>query len=383
MTLQELDQLTFAFADRYSMAISSAVDQIKQGNSDAAQRRIAHRIKLNGVLAVNDIVSSGDPYSEVLDLLVAVSLQAHVWIDDGRAMHVFGERAPILIRAMQQTSTEVWVLASRVLTQEQLEAVDLMLTTWSREHPDVEQVEFVKFDNFSGARAAGLVGELRSGGGLLAPLNETNQELKEYRRMAERAFWYSKRAPNIAGTQAEAATNEIMAAPEIGTLITSVQSLTATAERISNLAATLPTQVVAQVDAHQPQVMAALEALKQLVSTVTAMSADLRSTITTVDTLNSHIQPQPGAVPGRAFDVTEYTAMLSKTHEVLLSLNQLTSESEHLVTTERLKPLATVADERMERVFWYVFFALLWMFVLAVAYRIVVRLLPLRHGAGS
>lgn len=380
LTLEELDQLTFAFADRYSMAVSSAVDRIKQGNPDPAQRRIAHRIKLNGVLAVNDIVSGGDPYTEVLDLLVAVTLQARVWIDDGRAVRDFGERAPILIGALQQTSTEIWDLASRALTQEQLEAVDLMLNAWSRQHPDVEQVEYVKFDNFSGARAAGMVGELRSGGGLLAPLNETNQELKEYRRMAERAFWYSKRAPGIAGIQAEAATNEIMAAPEIGALIASVQSLTATADRMGNLAATLPAQVVAQVDARQPQVMAALEALTKLVGSVTAMSADLRSTIAAVDTLNGNMKPPADAPPARPFDVTEYTAMLAKTHDVLQSLNLLAGESERMMTSERLKPITAVADERMERVFWYVFFSLLWLFVLAVAYRIISVLLARRTG---
>ncbi len=381
LTLQELDQLTFAFADRYGMAISSAVDRIKQGNPDPAQRRIAHRIKLNGVLAVNDIVSGGDPYSEVLDLLVAVTLQAHVWIDDGRAVREFGERAPILIGALQQTSTEIWQLASRALTQEQLEAVDLMLNTWSRQHSDVEQVEFVKFDNFSGARAAGMVGELRSGGGLLAPLSETNQELKEYRRMAERAFWYSKRAPGIAGIQAEAATNEILAAPEIASLITSVKTLTATADRVGGLAATLPAQIVAEVDARQPQVMAAIEAVKQLVGMATALSADLRSTIVAVDTLNGHTQPPPGTPPGRPFDVTEYTAMLAKTQEVLLSLSRLAGESERMTTPERLKPLTAVADERMERIFWYVFFSLLWLFVLAVSYRLVSTLISRRIGA--
>src|SRR5262245_32351380 len=73
VSIQELDRLTYGYADRYFMVISSAVDAIKRGNMDPVQRRLAHQIKLNGVLAMNDIVSSGDPYSETLDLVVAVT----------------------------------------------------------------------------------------------------------------------------------------------------------------------------------------------------------------------------------------------------------------------------------------------------------------------
>src|SRR5215471_5023960 len=56
VSIPELDQLTFGYADRYFMVISSAVDTVKRGNPDALQRRLAHQIKLNGVMAMNDIV---------------------------------------------------------------------------------------------------------------------------------------------------------------------------------------------------------------------------------------------------------------------------------------------------------------------------------------
>ncbi|MGC3961632.1 MAG: hypothetical protein QM813_28020 [Verrucomicrobiota bacterium] len=61
ISIQELDQLAYGYADRYFMVISSAVDAIKRGNMDPAQRRMAHQIKLDGVLSMNDIVSGNDP----------------------------------------------------------------------------------------------------------------------------------------------------------------------------------------------------------------------------------------------------------------------------------------------------------------------------------
>jgi hypothetical protein len=64
VSIQELDQLTYGYAERYFMVIGSAVDAIKRGNIDPAQRRLAHQIKLNGVLDMNDIVSGNDPYDK-------------------------------------------------------------------------------------------------------------------------------------------------------------------------------------------------------------------------------------------------------------------------------------------------------------------------------
>lgn len=222
ISIDELDHLTKGFADRYSMVVGSAVDLIKRNNNDATGRRIAHRIKLDGVLAVNDIVSGDDPYSEVLDLTVAVTLQSIVWIDENRASTTFGDRAPMLIRALHTMRREAWELAARAMTQDQLELLDLLILEWRRDHREVEQVAFVKFNDFAGSRAASLLIDLQSGGGMLAPLRETNVELRETRRLAERAFWYGKRGPSIAGIEAEAATNEILAAPEIGRLLVTI-----------------------------------------------------------------------------------------------------------------------------------------------------------------
>src|SRR5436190_3668326 len=92
LKIPELDQLTYGYADRYYMVISSAVDAIKRGNLDPVQRRSAHQIKLNGVLAMNDIVTAHDPYAKALDLVVSVTLESILLIDENRAERVFGDR---------------------------------------------------------------------------------------------------------------------------------------------------------------------------------------------------------------------------------------------------------------------------------------------------
>src|SRR5204863_3705915 len=181
----------------------------------------------------------------------ASSLESMRRIDEDRDEKVFGGRAPVLIHALRTARIEAWELAAKVLTQEQLELLDYIILEWRRTHPEIEQVAFVKFDNFAGTRSAGLLMELRAGGGFLAPLSEASQVMKDWGRLTERAFWYSKRAPNIAGIEAEGAVNEILAAPEIASLIQTAGRLGQTAESIPQLMEAERKAIFAELDARQ------------------------------------------------------------------------------------------------------------------------------------
>src|SRR5262245_36526981 len=311
VTLEEVDELTYGFADRYLMVITSAVDSIKRNNPDPEQRRLAHRIKLDGVLAVEDIASSPDPYAKVLDLVVSVTLQSMVWIDENRAEDVFGPRAPVLIRALREMREEAWQIAGRTLRQDQLETLDLLIGDWRRTHPQVDQVAFVKFDNFAGVRAIALTADLKTGTGLMAPAIEMTQEAREYRRLAERAFWYSKRAPNVAGIQAEAAMNEILSTPEAGSLSATMTQFGGTADRVGQLLDSLPTMF----DARQRQLAELMHSATDLLGTVNHLSASVDHTLLTLgetmrvadQIVGRYYKPDTSAAGGRPFDINDYT----------------------------------------------------------------------------
>ena len=397
LTLDELDQLTYAFADRYFMSISSAVDRLKQDNPDAGQRRTAHRIKVTGVLAMNDIASSQDPYSQVLNLLVAVTLQTKVWIDENHAEIVFGERGPILVQALIEMRRDVWRLGARVMTPDQMERLEFLISAWRREHPDQDQVSFVKFDEFAASKASNLANELRSGGGLLAPLSEATQELVEYRRLAERAFWYTKRAPSIAGIQAEAATNEIMASPEISNLIGDVERVTKTAENLDKKIA----QVIVAVTESGPQMAtttkdllgSVAEVLRETRLTIAQAESGLNTANTVLGPLmvkpkdgpsdaTSHEQP---ALPGRPFNIIEYTEALRATREVLQETNQLAGQSTtaSFLITRHLTEAAAFTDARLDRIFQWVWITLGLVFAAILGLILIVQRLKRQNRSAS
>ena len=101
MSQAELHALTNGFADRYMTYIVSAAEQIEKNNPNAQQRRLAHRTKLVQISAIYDIVTNPDPFTQLLDLTLVVSLQARKWIDDDLAESWFGPRGKFLVAALR------------------------------------------------------------------------------------------------------------------------------------------------------------------------------------------------------------------------------------------------------------------------------------------
>jgi len=391
ISIQELDQFTYGYADRYFMVISSAVDAIKGGNPDPAQRRIAHQIKLNWVQAMNDIVSGNDPYSQVFDVVVSVTLESMVWIDENRAEQVFGDRAAGLIKAIRTMRVEAWELAAKVLTQDQLEQLDYIILEWRRTHPEVEQVAYVKFDNFAGARAAGLLTEIKEGHGFLAPLDQASLVLKDWGRLTERAFWYSKRAPNIAAIQAEGAVNEILSAPEIGSMLQTAERLGKTAESAPQVIDAQRKAIFAELDARQTLLTNTLGDLRHIMAnadslgrTVSLLATNLQQTLTVLgdtiklaDGVGQHFgldKPSTNP-PARPFDIQDYTTALTRLNEVITNLYRVSASADQLARSEGwkkgLQDMTDVTDRRVERVFHRLCLLLGLAFLLAIAYRVI------------
>ena len=387
ISIQELDQLTYGYADRYYTEISSAVDAIKRGNPDPIQRRMAHTIKLNGVLSMNDIVSGNDPYSQVFDLVVSVTLQSIVQIDENGAEKMFGDRAEGLIKAYRTMRVEAWDLAAKVLTQDELELLDYLILEWRRTHPDVQQVAFVKFDNFAGTRSAGLLAELKSGGGFLAPLSEASQVLRDWGRLTERAFWYSKRAPNIAAIQAEGAVNEILSTPEINSMLQTADRLGKTAEATPQIIDAQRKALFAEIDARQTMLTNTLGDLRHIMSdadslgrTVSLLTTNLQQTLAALgdtlkvaDEVGTHLGfDKP---PARPFDIQDYTAALLRLNDVITNLQQLSLSADQIVRSEGwrngLRDIGNATDRSADRVFTELCLLLGLAFLLAVAYRFI------------
>jgi hypothetical protein len=402
--LKELDQRMYAYADRYTALVVSATDEIIRGNTDADQRRLAHQIKLVGTSSIYDIVTNADPFAKLMDLLLVVTLQSYVWIDEDRADTTFGARGEPLIRALRTARTDVWKLAAGVLKPDQLQRLDNLILESRKNNPDVSFVSFTRFNEVSAARNKSLIAELKVESGLFSSISEATKVADEVRLLGERAFYQSKRLPFLMNWQMEALLNETLAKPEVrAPMESSAQALQAV-NRVAAVAEQLPQTIAAEraaifneVAKREPvvsklllqtketaaQAQALTQSGERLALTLNETTKGLNTTIASVDALMAKQSKGPSSEP---FRIEPYAQAVSDLHQTVMGVNTLLANTEKFVDAKPWQAALVDADNlakaRIDQVFWRAVMLLGFFFALLLVYRVLTaRLVPRKVAA--
>jgi hypothetical protein len=371
LTPAELDLLCGAYADRYAAALISACDATALVGTPA-QRRQALRLKLEAVSAVYDIATTDDPLTKLLDLLMVVTVQSQAWIDDDLAGRWFGANDRHVVGAIRRQRQEIWMLAAQVLRPAQLQEIDWLVWEWRRAHPQVEAISFVRFSDVAAGAGRALAADIRSGGGLLAPLDDALKAAEDYRRLAERTLYLAKRQPFLLAWHAELMADTLFEKHEIATLVT-------VAERVVTLAESLPALIErernavlsgfiehrAAVEKFLADVRQTIESTRTLVSETKTLTETARGTlseagtastaatktVTTVQDLVHDLTPAPGST-SKPFAIADYVAAAKELTATVRELTQVITATDALIKsrawTERLDEVNHAAAERVE-----------------------------------
>jgi hypothetical protein len=348
----DLDRLTNAYADRFRTLMEDAVGSIVAGNPDAQQRAAAQGLLAVSTTSVYDIATNGDPFTQMLDLTVTVTLTSQVWIDRDRAVMVFGEeRAQPLIASLRQARKEVWEISQRVFTQEQLTALDFLITAWRKQNPHVDDVAFVRFNDFIEGHADSVVADAAGGGGLFEPIGRAVDQARSYERLLERIFYISKRAPVLFSWQSQAAIDGLLARPEVVRTIGNIDATAANANKfvgeIPELIAREREAVFAGIDARMQQADGTLSKVQGVVDATAPIVKDVNRLAETADRMMDKAivlagparTPDPAAPPSKPFDVADYQKLLAEASVTLREANELASKGESLAGSPAIKGL--------------------------------------------
>jgi hypothetical protein len=404
ITADELDQLTNAYADRYRTLVEDAVDVVLRGNGDARQRAVAQRMLVASTTSVYDIVTNGDPFTQVLDLTVVVTLTSQVWIDADRATREFGEdRARSLITALRRAREEIWEIAARVFSPDQLSALDFLIAGWRKDNPTVDDVYFVRFNDFNESRGQSFVAEAGAGGGLFEPIDRAVDQAKSYERLIERMFYLSKRAPMLVGWQSQAVMDDVLAKPEVGRTLGNLDSVTKSVDALSKTADRLATDIpellarerrtlLEEIDRRQTAIDGTLVQVKAVVDSIAPITEQVQLIAGTGERMLDKVAelrgpvppPDPDAPPAKPFDPADYQRLLAEASTALREANTLAAQGESLAASPAVKGLidevTKATQERIDsveeasrRVIWQLGAVLagvaLLVFALAVVYR--------------
>lgn len=410
LTYADLDEMTRAYADRYATLLNMAVDAVERDNPSVVQRRDANQKRLVYVSSVYDIATNPDPFTRLLDMLVVVTLQSQVVIDDAIADDYFGERAEQVVIPIRRAREDIWRLAARALTPEQLQTLDLLIWEWHRANPDMREVAFVRFDDFGASRGKSLVAAAASGNGLLADLSHSMRTVDEVRLLAERAFYLAKRFPMAVSWSAKAVLYEALAQPEVRQLLSDYHDVSKAALSAADTFEELPDRVTAERESLERMIQAETSEIGQMLRDYRAAVAEttqlvgsagelfrsgeriavelketskaLTETVAAVDrTLArydsrkeeapapgtvSALVPAPGTggagtgsasgpppVPAKPFDIAEYSAAAQELTRAVMELNRLVQSTAGLIEaqhwTTRIDEIDELGAKQLER----------------------------------
>ena len=236
ITRAKLEELSNAFADRYFTLMLSASEKVMRDNPDISQRRIMNGLRLLGVSSMYDMATSPDTLTQLVDQLVVVTLQNYFWVDSGRSQAIWGNRAQPLVENLRKAREDIWQIAAKVFTDEQLEELDLLIATWWSRRGGTEFVAYVRFSEVASAKGGEILNTVRDGGGLLEPLDRVTDVAEDTRLSVERTFFWAKRVPLFANWQADALMYDILIAPE-------VQKSLGNYDKVAGTFATMPERV--------------------------------------------------------------------------------------------------------------------------------------------
>lgn len=321
--MEELDQLTRAFADRYVGLLYSTSEALKKDNPDPVQRREAQVLMVDCATNIYDIASNADAFTRMLDMVVVTTLVSQMWIDDDRVAEVFPGREELLIRALHRGRVEAWALAAQVLRPDQIDLLDYLLWDWRRHNPGMDRASFVRFSNFAIGRGKSANSEILAAGGFFANVGQQGQAMDEARLLTERMFYMFKREPTLLRWQADTLKEDLFIALDdrMKTADATVANVRAVVSEANELAATLgPTS----------------QSLNEMLKTADGLLARYNS-----------MDKNP-----RPFDIREYTEAIKELTLAAGKMNDmLKSSSELLGSSEwdrRIQQVSQSADERIK-----------------------------------
>jgi uncharacterized phage infection (PIP) family protein YhgE len=182
------------------------------------------------------------------------------------------------------------------------------------------------------------------------------QAVDEARLLTERMFYLFKREPILLGWMVEAMKDDMLAAPELGKVLTDVHRLTDQVEQLPKNVAAERQAILAALDDRLKGADATLSNLKAALTEATRTSDSLKEMLKTADPLFARFDAWDRwsvSLPGhRPFDIREYTQGVKELAATVEKLNDVLKSSSHLLGSSewdrRLEQVNQSADARIK-----------------------------------
>lgn len=394
ISLTKLERIIYNFADRDVTIVSDACEAGKRGNAPAEECRRLQHFKVANGMAVYDIVTSPNSLGHLVDLYVLIHLQHLTLVGEGNGPRIFGEDGASRVGiVLEQLKTEVDKLAELSMKVKRKEHLDKMIQDWRLRNPKVEFVSGIRFGNLPELSGKSILEIIPSFFDVLNPLDDTSRSVDETRHLAERAFFFSKRLPQLLNWQAEAALDDALAKPQVQQVLEDASQVSGTIDRVSKviervpgLVATERKELLAAWDSRQGEGVSMLQEIRATLVAGREFAAEASGTGAALERVFD--VAHRGAEPAKPFDISDYTIAAVEIAKMARDANSLVSDGHSLLIspswTQREEEVGRVAIEAVahaergsrnmvDYLVWKLSQILIVFFALLLLYRLIMR----------
>ena len=320
--------------------------------------RLRYRLmdfQIKQAMAAVQIAAGPDPNISAVDMVVLASLTQKSVARN--LPEIMGTKAEPMIDAFARLEKGAWSLVE-FLTLAQRADLRRRLAAMPSNATSLDTVAFNRLADL--ARTSGLPSAEESAESSilalisvdpLAALNPAVQAVERGRILGERAIYYPGRAPMLLDLQARASAAAVADMPETRAVLATANRLGESGALLSETLATLPETFSKEREATIHQIVTAMEqqegTMRQLLVEVRqsleaghGASDSVQGVLERAEALLRRLKVgepiPPGSVPGRRFDITEYT-------QAAATIGDATKQMQTLITTvEHDAPAATL-----------------------------------------
>lgn len=405
----EIQQKLLRFADDFSTRTGIGVDKLQTG-SNALTRAEVLQSKIALVTENCSIVSGPNAIANLLDMTVFVTV-TRMALEEYWLPKIFGEPARPLLEICSSAEKEIWLLAGKVLKEEQQAELHAAIAQWRRENPLPESVLAARAVSFTSGMAKERNATTARVDSVFSLLNvdplsgmePAVREIAQTRLFAERTLFVTQKMPTLLRWQMELLSLNVTTIPSVQQLVTNSTQISTSVERFAAAAEKLP----GQISAERAEILKALEAqeknLTPLVNEVrhtlaagSQMSTSLNTTLATFDALmkrfgvgetNNATPPDTNAAPFRIQDygqaAGQFEQMARQLTELLLAVEETTGSNNLSRISTQLTPVVQQAQTSGKEIVDYAFWRAILLVVFALVAAVIYRLLSSRLHPSS
>lgn len=238
----ELQSGVISFATTFISVLSNATREMTELDGSPQARMIAARTRLFATASAADIASGPYPGINLLDLMVFVSLKRVTW-QDYWVPKVLGENGRPVLNALILMEEDLWQLAARLLSPEDLAELKRLIIKWHQRHPDLRDTNYVRFSEFGELGLKPSMARLSTPGGIFGAIDKAAEAAKDIALTMDRAMFKLRAMQLNMNAQIEYAYMQLVFQPEVDGVLKETARTTGLMERYADIIDAMPAKM--------------------------------------------------------------------------------------------------------------------------------------------